>query len=79
MLKIGVSHWYDFECDNPKCERLVSMDYGHCLGWATPGQATEAALNACWERTVEHGVVHFYCFWCKQLANKEQNPGKREE
>lgn len=67
MIKTNTSRWYDVECDGDGCERLASMDYGHCLGWATPTQAVDAALEARWERREENGIEHMYCYWCRQL------------
>lgn len=64
MIKTNTSRWYDVECDNPKCERLVSMDYELCLGWVSPMQAVNAAMEAGWERREENGIEHMYCPFC---------------
>lgn len=61
MIKVNTSRWYDVECDNPKCERLASVSYGRCLGWALPTQAVNAAVEAGWERREENGIEHMYC------------------
>lgn len=66
MIKTNTGRWYDVECDNPKCERLASMDYELCLGWATPTQAINAAVESGWVRREENGLEHMYCHRCRQ-------------
>lgn len=61
MIKTNTSRWYDVECDNQKCGRLASMDYGNCLGWKLQTQAVKAAIEASWEPREENGVEHMYC------------------
>jgi hypothetical protein len=65
MIKTNISRWYDVECDNPKCGRLASMDYGHCLGWALPTQAVKSAIEASWGIRTENGIDRMYCPRCR--------------
>ena len=66
MIKTNTSRWYDVECDGKECGMLSSMDYELCLGWATPMQAVNAALEAGWEQREENGIEHMYCRRCSQ-------------
>lgn len=67
MISTNVSRWYDVECDNPVCERLSSVSYGHCVGWALPVQAIKSALEAGWGMQDDGtGIERMYCPLCRQ-------------
>jgi len=61
MIKTNTIRWYDVQCDAPDCEMMISAEYAQCIGWASPTQAVNAAIDADWERREEDGVEHMYC------------------